>query len=349
MINKGRMAELKTIRTLILVFVTLAFIGCNELKETQPSPAVQTPPEKEKVFLTVDFQQGKKLRYKFVSNRNITVDWGTTKKGSKTSRNIKRSSERAEMVFSYRPVEVDTYGLTTIEVKCESVKTNRSGTSTTSRDALRHLRGKTFTLKINAVGAIKDYSSLRELAYQVGEKAFRDNTTSRRIKDPDMVRDFIATQWFLWDTISSVPKPSEGLREGQTWQSQLSVPLPMLIKPARDVVYTLKQIKENEKGKIAVIKSTYSLGEPIPKRWPLPYEGSFMMSGQFGFFTRYKVLSLKGSGEQLFDIEAGRIERDRQNYSVELETSSPMLQGKSEEPKPKTIIRQSITMTMLED
>jgi hypothetical protein len=123
----------------------------------------------------------------------------------------------------------------------------------------------------------------------------------------------------------------------------------MLVKPARDVTYKLSQIREDKKGRFAVIKSTYSLGEPIPQRWPVPYEGNFMMSGQFGFFTNYNVASLEGSGEQLFDIEAGRIERDRQNYRVELEMLFPMPLGDKEGPKPVTTVRQTISMRLLKD
>ncbi|MHC4758581.1 MAG: hypothetical protein ACYTE8_07980 [Planctomycetota bacterium] len=339
---------MKTLGTITLAFV-LAFIsGCNEVQQQQAAP-IQAPPEKGNIFLTVDFEKGQSLKYKFVSNRNIITDWGTSKQGSKTTRNIKRSSERAEMVFSYLPIEVDPYGITIIEAKCESVSVSRDGEGSSNRDALKNLRGKTFTLNVDSRGAIQDYSSLRDLAYQIGEKAFRSNSGSRRIKEPDMVRDLIATQWFLWDSVSSLENPAEGIIEGQSWQSQLSVPMPMLVKKARDVTYSLKEVKEDGNGKTAVIKSEYTLAEPIPKKWPLPYEGSFMTSGQFGFFTRYSVLSLDGSGQQVFNIDAGRIESDRQNYTVEMETYFPMSLGNGETQNPKIKIRQTITMEYLEN
>jgi hypothetical protein len=336
---------LKALGTITLALV-LAFVsGCNEVQQQQTAP-IQTAPEKENVFLTVDFEKGQSLKYKFVSHRSITTDWGKSKQGTKTTQNIKRSSERAEMVFSYLPTEVDPYGITIVEAKCESVSVSRDGEGASNRDALKNLRGKTFTLNVDSRGAIQDYSSLRDLAYQIGEQAFRSNTSSR-IKDPDMVRDLIATQWFLWDSVSSLENPAEGVIEGQSWQSQLSVPMPMLVKTARDVTYSLQEVKEDENGKTAVIKSEYTLAEPIPKKWPLPYEGSFMMSGQFGFFTRYTVLSLDGSGQQIFNIETGRIESDRQNYTVEMETFFPMSLGNGETQNPKIKIRQSITMEYL--
>jgi hypothetical protein len=164
-----------------------------------------------------------------------------------------------------------------------------------------------------------------------------------------MVRDFIATQWFLWDPISTIENPADGVSEGQTWHSQLSVPLPMLVRTARDVTYNLQEIRENEQSKSAVIKSTYSLGELIPDKWLFPYKGQFMMSGQFGFFSRYTVLSLEGTGQMIFDIDAGRIESHTQNYNVEIETFFPMPLGDGEVQNPKIKIRQRISTQYLED
>ncbi|MHC4131004.1 MAG: hypothetical protein ACYSSP_05800 [Planctomycetota bacterium] len=340
---------MKALKNLILIFSLAIISGCSKVHETQQEIPLQTTPEETGIFLSIDFQKGKSLKYKFVSNRNITVDWGPSRRGSKTSRNLKRTSERAVMIFSYRPVEVNPYGTTTIKAKCESVSVKRTGDGTSNQDALTRLRGKTYTLKIDSRGLILDYSSLKELAEQLGEGAFRSNTEAGRIKNPDMVRDFIATQWFLWDSISSIENPAEGVSKGQTWQSQLSVPLPMMVKTARDVTYTLKEVQEGDQGSSAVITSKYSLGEPIPDKWSFPYEGPFRMRGQFGFFSKYNVLSLEGSGQQSFDIDAGRITRDRQNYRVELEAMFPMPVGDGEKLNPKITIRQSITMEYLED
>jgi hypothetical protein len=337
---------LKTFITIIFTLTLMVISGCGDVTERQVS-SLEEIPQDSGVLLTVDFEEGKPLRYKFVSYRSISVDWGPAKEGSKKSRNIKRSSERAEMVFSYRPVKVETYGTTSVEVRCESVSVSREGQRTMSREALRSLKGKTYTLEIDSRGAILDYSSLQKVAQEIAEKAFRQSSKGGRIKDPDMVRDFVATQWFLWDSISSIKNPAQGVTEGQSWQSQLYVPLPMLVKAAREVTYSLEEIQENEKGRLAVIKSKYSLGEPVDDDWPWPYKGSFVMSGQFGFLSGYNLLSLNGRGEQLFDIDKGRIKTDRQNYFVEMDTSFPIPLGDGERINPKIRIRQSITMESL--
>ena len=159
-----------------------------------------------------------------------------------------------------------------------------------------------------------------------------------------MICDFIATQWFLWDSVSSIEKPAEGVSVGQTWQSKLSVPTPMVSRKARDVTYTLDEIRESEKEQLAVIHSSYSLAESTPNDWPIPYSGRFRMSGMFGFFRGYKVLDLQGQGEELFNIKAGRTEKYNQQYQMQMEASLQLPLGE----KPRITIEQNLTMQLLE-
>ena len=77
----------------------------------------------EAVRLTVDFQKDQTLRYKFVSSRDITMDWGPTKQGGKNK--IDTFFESFVLVVDYTPVEVDPYGLTTIKADCVSAKVSR--------------------------------------------------------------------------------------------------------------------------------------------------------------------------------------------------------------------------------
>ncbi|UCF00045.1 MAG: hypothetical protein JSV82_02985 [Planctomycetota bacterium] len=303
-----------------------------------------------KLLLAVDFQQGKTLRYKFLSRRDIEINWGAMKGGSKSGKGkVDKVFESVEMVVAYTPIEVDPFGLTTIKATCESVKVNQ--TSPTGRqhgrkDAVETFAGKTFTFSVNATGKIEDNSELEALIKEAGEKAFRPKTKKGKIKEPDMIGDFIATQWFLWNSISSIEKPAEGIAIGQTWNSQLSVPVTMILIQARNVNYTLDEIRQSEKGRLALIRSSYSLPKITPRIWPLPYSGTFhMMSGRFGFLRGYKALSLEGQGEELFNIDAGRIEKYNQQYEMQLRSSLPMgLSG----IVPITV-KQKLTMELLED
>jgi hypothetical protein len=300
-----------------------------------------------KTLLTADFQKDVTLRYKFVSSRDIDVETNPseTKPGKS---NAQRYTETMETVVAYTPVEINPYGLTVIKALCETVKISRSKRPAayvaTPKDAVESLPGKTFSLTVSPSGKIKDYSELENLIHQTGEKAFRPNVDSGRIKEPDMISDFIASQWFLWDSISSVKNLSEGVATGQTWNSKLSVPTPMVMRKARDVTYTLAEIRRTEKGRLAVIQSSYTLAESVPKNWPIPYSGTFQMAGTFGFFRGYKVLDLKGRGEELFNIDAGRTEQYRQQYRMQLEASFPLAIG----PTPRMTINQTLTMQLLE-
>ena len=170
-----------------------------------------------------------------------------------------------------------------------------------------------------------------------------------------MINDFISTQWFLWDSQSNLVNPSKGVSIGQTWKSKLFVPTSMLLRRARDVTYRLDEIRQSEglllesdKGQLAVIRSSYENAETVPRGWPIPYSGRFQLSGPLGFlwmFSKgFKVLDLQGQGEELFNIDAGRIEQYSQEYSVLLEALSTPLPGE----RPRVTIEQKLTMQLIE-
>ncbi len=306
-------------------------------------------PAGEKTLLTVEFKTDQTLRYEFTSRRNIDVDWGIEPKtkgccgGSEDRSRFTRNFERMIMVVAYRPVEVDSYGLTTIEATCESVEVerrSRANRSGATDDAVKSLVGKTFRFTVTPSGRIEDYSQLDELVRRTGEKAFRSGAGKGRIKEPDMIADFVSSQWFLWDSISSIKDTTEGVRVGQSWKSKLSVPTPMVMREARDVTYTFAGIRRGKRGQLAVIRSSYNLAESVPAGWPVPYHGRFKVSGMFGFLTNYKILELKGDGDEIFNIDTGQIVKYTQKYKMKIDASLRFPLG----PKPVITIDQSLVM-----
>jgi hypothetical protein len=295
-------------------------------------------------LLTVDFQPGQTLRYKFISSRDIEVDWGLAQDDAKKAKNkVDKLRESMEMVVAYTPVDIDRYGLTTVKATCESVKVRRKQQHGT-KDAVENLPGKSFIITVSPTGKMEDSSQLDELIREIGEKAFRMAGREGRIKDPDMIGDFIATQWFLWDAVASIEKPLDGVSVGRRWTSKLYVPTPMVSRLARDVTYTLDEIRQSEKGQLAVIKSSYSLAKSVPENWPIPYVGRFRMSGTFGFLTRYNYLNLQGEGQELFNIDVGRTEQYNQQYQLNAEASIPFGIQAGAGIK----IKQNLTMQLLE-
>jgi len=306
-------------------------------------------PAGEKTLLTVDFKPDQTLRYEFTSSRNIDVDWGVDPKtkgccgGSDDRSRVTRNFERMRMVVAYRPIEVDSYGLTTIEATCESVEVKRRSRANkggSTKDAITSLAGKTFRFTVAPSGRIEDYSQLDELLRRTGEKAFRSGAGKGRIKEPDMIADVVASQWFLWDSISSIKDSSKGVRVGQSWKSKLSVPTPMVMRKARDVTYTFAGIRRGRRGRLAVIRSSYKLAESVPAGWPVPYHGRFQVSGMFGFLTGYKVIELKGDGEETFNIDAGQVVKYTQHYKMKIDASLRFPLG----PKPVITIDQFLVM-----
>lgn len=320
---------------MIFVVVVFTLAGCGPM----------TAARKGREFLTVDFQAGRRLRYKFVSSREIIIDLMAAEKVVKSGGSaIDTTTESMEMIVSYTPIEVDPYGLTKVRATCESVRISRS--KGPRRDAVQSLAGSTFTFTVGPTGRMEDISELEELIKEAGEKAFRTGADGSRVKEPDMIGDFIASQWFLWDALASIEEPSKGVAVGEKWTSKLSIPTPMVMRKARDVTYRLAEVRPGDTGRLAMIKSSYQAADSVPSDWPIPYSGRFQVAGAFGFYGNYRVLDLQGEGEELFNIDAGRIEQSEQEYEFRLKASLMIpLTGVN----PRITINQTLTMTRLGD
>jgi len=321
--------KLKKALVFLISAALLTLAGCEGKKE-----------EKKELF-SVDFNENRTLRYAFTSSREIETRWPS---GS-SEKSVDNDFESVEITVAYTPIKVDLYGLTTIKATCESIRAlRRPGSNETKGDAVVHFGDKSYTFTVNPAGKIVDNSELYELIQQAGKKAFRSSTKRGRIKEPDMIWDYITTQWFLWDSVSSIEKPADGVSIGQSWKSKLSIPTPMVMRQARDVTYTLDEITQSGKGRLAVIKSIFSHASSAPGGWPILYTGKFRMSGRFGFLMRYRIQELTGEGKEIFNIDAGRIEEYNHNYKIKMKASLRMgLSG-----SPQITIKQRLTMKLLE-
>ncbi len=338
--NKNR--KLRTLSAILLLAAICAIPACRE-----PS-SPQSQLISDKTLLTVDFQQGQTLKYKFVSKRDLTINWGKMQGPSrKTETRVDKSNESIEMVVAYTPIEVDPYGLTTIQAKCLSVNIFRSEKARKSgqrKDAAETFQGKSWKFTVGPNGKIEDHSEFYELLKQAGSQAIRKDPRQGTIKDPDMIYDVIATQNFLWDAVSSVENVVEGVAVGDEWKSKLSAPAPMILWVARDVNYRLDKIQTTGQRRFAVIKSSFTPTKSVPRAWPVPYSVRFQISGMFGFLRDYKVLDLTGQGQELFNIDKGHTEQYDHNYTLRLEASLPLNLGVN----PKITINSTLTMKLLE-
>ena len=331
----------------VSIAVLLAFlVGCESSDKAKPASDAAKAAQGSRVFFTVDFQLGQTLRYKFTSKKNIAVDWDPN--AAAKSNHVQEQSETFEMIVAYTPVEVDPYGVSTVRATVESVRAVRSGGPSARNfgiDAVESAQGKSFTLKVDSRGKIVDAPELTVLIQEMGKQAFRAVTAMGRVKEPDMIGDFIASQWFLWDAQSSLERPAEGVAVGQTWRSQLSAPTPMVMRQARRVVYKLDEVRQDADGSWAVITSTYTPADSVPAGWPIPYSGRFQMSGTFGFLGPYEVLGLEGTGTELFDLKAGRVEQRQEKYVLRVKAGLPPLGIKA---NPHITIDQTLTMELME-
>ncbi len=236
---------MRTIIRLAGFIALFAFTGC------QVSP---------KEYLVVDFKEGSALRYQLVSERDIELNLGGTKTTKTAEQKPQKMSEKLSLVIAYKPIKVNPYGLTTIEATCESAKvTRRSFTGKkTKSDAVRSLRGKTYTFKITPNGKFEDYANLQKVVEELGKKAFTQKTGKQgRVKDPDMISDFVALQWYFWDSVATVEKPIEGAKIGQTWKALQFIPLPIPRAIVMETTNKLYEIKNTPDGRQAVITSSF--------------------------------------------------------------------------------------------
>jgi hypothetical protein len=327
--------------------------GCN------PSGKAPVARDKNRTYLSVEFPKDTPIRYKVVSSRSVVLDLDPTGRFSRGDAAGARQEmkEEAEMVLAYRNAGPAGRGGTLVEVTCESasVKRQRLTGGSMGDDAIASLAGKKFTVSVSATGRIFETSELEKVIHDLGEAAFgnrSDRYEGRRIKNPDMIADFITVQWYMWDQEQSVSKPTAGLAVGDTWKSQRKVlaPFPFIARTGRDVTYTLAGLTQDPGAdQVATIKSVYTLSPEQSMDWPMPYTGSFSQRGSFGFFQGYKVLDIKGEGTQLFDVTAGRIAADKQTYTAKVSAVIPFggLGKDGEKPEPNIVVNQTITMDLI--
>jgi hypothetical protein len=120
----------------------------------------------------------------------------------------------------------------------------------------------------------------------------------------------------------------------------------MVMRKARDVTYRFNGIRSGPRGAAAVIEGTYALADSAPADWPVPYSGRFRVAGTFGFLGPYEARSLEGLGEELYNIQAGRLEQRRQTYTMQIRASVPPM---GIEAHPHITIEQTLIAELLQE
>jgi len=310
----------------------LCFAGCRDSVKSSPDN-----------WLLVSFEKDVPITYRMVSERETEIDLtsGDPKKKSRPQ----TTTEKLELVIVYTPVVVDPFGLSTLKVECDSVKVTRSGFSgkKSASDAMESLTGKSFTLNLTPTGKMADISDLERIAAELGEDSFSKGRQNTRIKNPDMISDFLAMQQYLWGAGSAISNQMD-LKEGDTWQTQQTIPWPVPIypPPGRTTTYTLESIGAEDLSRRATIKSTYAMSETPIEEYIRPYEeGNFQMRGLFGFLRNFQFKHIEGTGTQVFNIDDGLVESDRQQYLLDVTASFMLPLGDS---LPVLTVKQKISI-----
>jgi hypothetical protein len=299
-------------------------------------------------WLLMSFEKDVPITYKMVSERDTEFDVTADDPAKKTRPTT--ISEKLELVMVYTPIDVDPFGLSTIKAECKSANVTRTQSSGKQnvRDAMETLPGKSFTLKLSPTGNIEDLSDLERIATELGKASFTDMKDTTRIKNPDMINDFLALQQYLWGASSTISNQLK-LKVGDTWKAQQSIPwpLPMYPPPARTATYALESIAADEgQPRQAVISSSYALSETPLDEYIKPYEeGRFQMRGLFGFLRNFQFKHMEGSGKQLFNLDDGLVESDHQEYLMTVNATFMLPLGNS---VPVLTVTQKINIERIE-
>lgn len=274
-------------------------------------------------LLVVDMSKDEAVRYRMVSERDIVVDLdpnGVISKGGKSS--AKNFSEKLEMEVSVKLVDIDSLGYLNVEIGFDSVKVQRKGSSGRGgRDAAETLSGKKGIIKMTPAGLIVDVSGFEKIVQQAGDNAFskKGGKVNSPVKNTDMVSDAAGMVYYLWDVMSKVEDPLAGVKKGQSWESNIWLPLPVVIGSGRDVSYKVDKIISDESGNRAIIKSSFTAGKR-PKFLKLYTFDKYRQRGFFGVL-KCRLRTLNGSGEIEFDVDKGMVIREQQEYEINLKSN----------------------------
>jgi len=281
-------------------------------------------------LVAVQFSEDRPLRYEFRSERAIDLELtGDKPDKAKTQR------ETLHLVMRIDPVETNPFGLSTLRFTCESAKVTRTSFTGKpgSRDALESLAGKSYTVRVSPVGELENIEEFEAVLSEIGENSFVQQTSSgQRIKDLDMIFDWIYFQLTLWDAVASIDKPLSGVEVGDRWRSSQVLPWPVPIPnmPTAAVTYTLDEIRPTDSGRQAVITSEFALGDKPIRDFPRPYTGSFQIKGSlFSVLHSYVYQSIEGSGTQIFNLDTGILEEKQQNGVIQARASFILPLGNS--------------------
>lgn len=322
------------LRVLASIFILSVLTGC------QPSVSKQ--------YLVVGFESGQELRYRFISERVTDLMISNPKTATReASSDSQEMTEKMDLTISYIPGPADEYGRTTVKAKCLSAKVTRKGFGGKGlpRDAVERLAGKTFKFTVSATGEIEDSSSLDKLVKEIGKSAFAAPRSGRKVKNPDMINDFISMQFHLWDSVGKINNPRKGVKLGQTWQTNQMMPVSMPINMFRQTTYTLSDVVQTDSGSVATIDSTYQKIDKPVEGIPVPYESGYMPKGMFVVLIGYNMTDFEGGGRQEFNIDRGVIENDEQHYKMAFDASFFFPLGQS---KPSLKLDQKMSIKLLD-
>ncbi len=305
---------LRYLTAISIILLLLCQLGCEEGVSRQGGGADDD-------LLIIEIPEDQPVRYQMTSERKVELKFTGDEKSKKQP--PQNMTEKLNATVAYQVIDANPYGLSTVKATIEEISVRRDNFSSrnSGSDPTMQLKGKSYTFKISPNGTLSDLDEFQAIVESIGATAIQDRGQSGKVKVPDMLWDFIALQWTLFEPVSTLPNPSSGVRKGQTWDAHQLVPLPMPIPIVRDTTFTLEdfEMDPDTGNRIAVIQSIYTKSEEnasVIENVFKPYKGSYQLQGMFGFLRKYKFEELSGSGTTRFNMDTGTLLSKDHSYRL---------------------------------
>ncbi len=289
-------------------------------------------------------ESDRSIRYQYTSSRQITVGSEVKVENSESSQTM---TQELELILNCKPVTSEDAFAYDVTIESAKVSQKDFQGETIFNHAVEELQGKPFQLTCSKDGAIVENSEFVKLLKAAADEESFHRHRKALLKEPDMLPDMVAMQYNLFASAAKI-RPENVFSTNQKFSFVEPTPWPVTLFPIPDhqVDCAVKAFKSEDGIKKAKITESYALAEKSQLNMQSIYPGVYKMPGLLGFMRNYKFDSISGSGEKIYNMKSGQIEKSVQNYTVKGTASYAM---PIKDSQPQITVNQTISYEIICD